>query len=151
MACKTSEIRYLTFTQAYHPLSDTQDTILLLIQNLFTVLRHGECSCHSLEKSHCYTRKNDPNYFQEKSSGKFWFLLQISSFPSHSWAISHPLYHISLNAHEIFYNNTRPTPYYNTHRTNIDLPLPPSTSTVGHRQPAYQASAAWNQLPVDIR
>ena len=58
---------------------------------------------------------------------------------------------ISLYAHDIFYNNTRPTPYYNTRRTNIDLPLPPSTSTVGHRQPAYQASAAWNQLPVDIR
>ena len=58
---------------------------------------------------------------------------------------------ICLYAHHTFYQTIIPTRPYDTRRSTLDLPLPPSTSTIGHRQPSYQASAAWNQLPAEIR
>ena len=58
---------------------------------------------------------------------------------------------ICLIAHAIFYNDPPPDPTYTTRSSKINLPLPPSTSACGHRQPKYQASEAWNKLPVQIR
>ena len=58
---------------------------------------------------------------------------------------------ICLYAHYIFYHTIIPTRPYETRRSSLDLPLPYSTSSIGHRQPQYQASAAWNQLPAEIR
>ena len=58
---------------------------------------------------------------------------------------------ICLLAHQTFYNDPRPAPHYTTRKSAIDLPLPHSTSMIGHRQPSYQAAVAWNHLPVDLR
>ena len=58
---------------------------------------------------------------------------------------------ICLYAHHTFHQTTIPARPYDTRRSTLDLPLPFSTSTIGHRQPSYQASAAWNQLPAEVR
>ena len=95
-------------------------------------------------KSHHHTEKKDPNYIQDKYSG----ISPCQQCLSHSWAIYSS--HLPLCWWHILQQHST-SPYYNTHRTNIDLPLPPSTSTEGHHQPAYQAEAAWNQLAAYIR
>ena len=58
---------------------------------------------------------------------------------------------ICLIAHNIFYNKPTNEPPYPTRSSKINLPLPKATSTCGQRQPNYQASEAWNSLPVPIR
>lgn len=58
---------------------------------------------------------------------------------------------ICLVAHSLFHNSPKPDPPYPTRKSKIDLPLPKSTSACGHRQPNYQASDAWNSLPVPLR
>jgi hypothetical protein len=40
---------------------------------------------------------------------------------------------------------------YLTRAAAINLPLPISTSLAGHRSPAYQAPALWNNLPVNLK
>lgn len=58
---------------------------------------------------------------------------------------------ISFIAHSYFYNtHTRQSPY-TTRRSLYDLPLPPSTSSAGHRQPTYRAAETWNNIPIEIR
>ena len=61
-----------------------------------------------------------------------------------------------INSHKIFYSLPPSTTTHLSHshftRTSIHcLPLPPSTSSCGHRSPAFQAAELWNQLSVELR
>ena len=57
---------------------------------------------------------------------------------------------ICIYAHHAFHQTAIPARPYDTHRSTLDLPLPFSTSIIGHRQPSYQVSAAWNQIPAEV-
>ena len=60
---------------------------------------------------------------------------------------------ICLLAHNKFHHqNLSSINYqYNTRKCPFELTIPTFTSAAGQRQPDYQASVAWNQLPVDFR
>jgi hypothetical protein len=53
-------------------------------------------------------------------------------------------------AYDMFKNQTKESAYVTRHSL-LSLPLPPSTTQVGHRRVAYRAAACWNGLPADIR
>jgi hypothetical protein len=67
----------------------------------------------------------------------------------------HALYsqRISILAHHEYYHPSVPriSPNYNTRHSHLSLPLPPSTSSCGHRQVAYQIADVWGRLPQSIR
>ena len=116
-------------------------TMLLHTLNWHIVLRHGEM--HQLlilnkylllikccERSLKENLKSTPLDFFRKAN-----MLPVPQLYTHR---------ICLYAHHTLQTTTIPARPYNTRRSTLDLSLPFSTFTIGHRQPSYQASAARN-------